>query len=568
MSMLTALKISGRSPEGNSTSTTVPMTRRTLPAAIIASRRARLALFPEGGLRRALAHPWSPGFLGLLGAALLLPALWAGFQMDDLFHRFALLGLGGPWIDLFVPYSGDPVAHREMLDGGGLPWWVVADFQHANFRYLSVLSMKLDYLLWPSSPALMHLHSLVWMAACIVVTAWLYRDVMPELWIAGLAGLLFALDDAHALPAAYLANRNALIATFFGVLALLSLVRAEHEGPSYRCGLFLALALSAGEIALGIVGYLVAFALFVDRAPPRARALRLAPSALVLISWIALYRLGGFGSRGSGFYLDPSGDPFAFLAALPERASVLLVGQWTPIPADLLLTPSGGWDLFFWPAVLVWSGLILGGVPLLAKSRSARFWAAGMLAALVPIAAAGPQNRLLFFVGIGAMGLLAEWLGQLAARIRASSGLPWREAPALAIASLLLVTHVFLAPLGAWVFLDAQASYGEKIQQAIDSIPDDPILSSQDLVLVNPVDVIYLGASLQVGKMLAGKTPARRVLALAAGAPLSILRLDQRTLEIRHEGGMFPNSFSRFFRPQSAPMAAGDGMSLPVSTSR
>ena len=48
--------------------------------------------------------------------------------------------------------------------------------------------------------------------------------------------------------------------------------------------------------------------------------------------------------------------------------------------------------------------------PLLRRDREARFWTLGMVLALLPISATFPANRLLFFVGLGAMALLARLL--------------------------------------------------------------------------------------------------------------------------------------------------------------
>jgi hypothetical protein len=47
------------------------------------------------------------------------------------------------------------------MQSGSLPWWAAEEFRHANLRYLSTLTMMLDHFLWPDSPRLMHLHSLL-----------------------------------------------------------------------------------------------------------------------------------------------------------------------------------------------------------------------------------------------------------------------------------------------------------------------------------------------------------------------------------------------------------------------
>jgi len=121
---------------------------------------------------------------------------------------------------------------------GTMPWWGSLELHHAFFRYMTTLTMMLDYRLWPNSPALMHLHSLFWLAAVVLAAALLYREVLGTTWIAGLASLMYALDGAHAVPAGYLADRDALIACCFGFLSLLFFVRWRKIGRSrdrWRC---------------------------------------------------------------------------------------------------------------------------------------------------------------------------------------------------------------------------------------------------------------------------------------------------------------------------------------------
>ena len=58
-----------------------------------------------------------------------------------------------------------------------MPWWGSPDLHQAFLRYASTLTMMLDYRLWPNYPALMHLHSLLWLAAAVLAAALLYREV-------------------------------------------------------------------------------------------------------------------------------------------------------------------------------------------------------------------------------------------------------------------------------------------------------------------------------------------------------------------------------------------------------
>ena len=66
-------------------------------------------------------------------------------------------------------------------------------------------------------------------------------------------------------------------------------------------------------------------------------------------------------------------------------------------------------SLFWWAAVVSIGLLTLLFAPLLKRDRLARFWAAGMLFATIPVCATLPMDRLLTFVGFGAFGLLAQF---------------------------------------------------------------------------------------------------------------------------------------------------------------
>jgi len=61
------------------------------------------------------------------------------------------------------------------------------------------------------------------------VVAMFYRQLMLSAWLAGLAALLYTIDDAHSMVAGWVANRNASLMLLFGVLALMAHVRWRRE---------------------------------------------------------------------------------------------------------------------------------------------------------------------------------------------------------------------------------------------------------------------------------------------------------------------------------------------------
>jgi hypothetical protein len=530
-----------------------------------ASMRDRVA----AGIRTALAHRCLPLAVAILAAIGMLPALTGGWQLDDYFQRVTILGYGDSKpIQTFVQYIDRPHNLRQM-DFGTLPWWASPDLHQAFLRYASTLTMMLDYRLWPNHPALTHLHSLLWLAAAVLAAAFLYREVLGATWVAGLAALMYALDGAHAVPAAYLANRNALIACCFGFLSLLEFVRWRklgHRRTRWLSVLMLALSLSAGEMGLATAAYLLSYALTVDRDGIRARLMRLLPHGGVLAAWALIYKFGNFGSHGSGFYLDPLRDPLGFAGSFCQRAAFLLMGQWTPIPAEMSMANAPGTSAFFHLSVFSFAIAAIVAVlfiPLILRDQMARFWGLGALLSLVPIGAVGPENRLLGFVGLGSMALLAQLTQLVFARSSAVSVPRVWKGFAWAATLILLLIHLIAAPLLGIARITYQANVSSRMMRAMASVPSDPRIESQDLVLINPPDHIYLVTAIWTVKRLENLPVPRHLRALSTGGTLEVTRVGPRSLRVRFLGGFFPTEFSRYVRSQNDRFSPGQHFELP-----
>lgn len=522
-----------------------------------AARAARAAT-------RSLTARWLPLWAGLLAAGALWPALCAGFQLDDHFQHSALLAANGRSpLRLFEFYGGDPAAGQRMLESGwALPWWAPVDFRHRLLRWVSAATMQLDHTLWPRSAALMHAHSLLWLGALVACTALLYRQLLGNIWPAGLAALLYAVDDAHALPTVYLANRNALIACCLGVLCLWCYARGRQRG-SIGCTvlspLCLLLSLGAGELGIATAGYLLAYALFLDRASFGQRIAALVPHGAVLLSWALVYRHGGFGAHGSGYYHEPLREPLAFLRACAEHIPRLLLGQWTPFAAEQSPTP-----LLRALALLVTALLPLLLFPIVRRDPVARFFAGGATLSLVPIAATGPMNRLLFFVGVSSMGLLGLGLRALIEAARDPRRAIATRSAAGGSAGVLLAMHLVLAPAQAFAVLAYQASVSDRQLRAIASVPADAALAAQDLVLLNCPDFAYAGMAIAPVKAAQRAPIARRLRALTATASaMRLARPDAYTLEATLDPGLFSDELSRYFRSRELAFRVGDRVELP-----
>lgn len=527
-------------------------------------------------LRRRVEHPSFARWAACVAFVFALPSLAAGFFLDDHVHRFFLTQssrfswLSRSPLDIFSLVHRSAAERKEMLDRGFLPWWTADDLQFALVRPLSSLTHALDYALWPTQPALMHLHSLLWFAAVVLAAGALYRRLLEPPFVAGLATLLFALDDAHGMMVGWIANRNALLTAVFGLIALVAHDAWRRDGDRrgavlgpamFACGLL------AGESIIGFLGYLCAHAAFIDRAPWSRRLAALAPYAGLTLIWLVSYRVLGYGVVGSGVYLDPLNDPAGFLAAVGKRGPGLLLGQLATPPSETVLIleelTRHGHLIFVGVALafLLFVAWVLR--PLWSRDPSVRFFGAGMLLSVVPVCAAIPDDRLLLNVGIGAMGVVASLVGRGAAELgRLAPSRHWRvSARVLTIG--FLIFHAGLGPLLLPLRVLSPRLLEARYQGNYGTLPQDPELGEQTLVIVNAPDAgsCFLLFFWMWG---GGWIPPARVRCLSAQMlPFQLTRPDDRTLVARSETGYVTTLSERATRSKDSPFTRGALRRLP-----
>jgi len=510
-------------------------------------------------LRQLLAWRNLPWLLALLAMLLCAPAIDLGWQIDDHFHRAAMVRqdiefLARSPIGLFDFIRGTEKV-REWIAEGYCPWFTDPDLSIGFFRPLSSLTHWFDYRLWPDDPRLMHFHSLLWLAAVVLAAAWFYRRIIPTPWVAGLAALLMAVEDAHAMAAVWLANRNALIGLFFGVLALIAHHRWCRDG--WKMGAWLApaaflLALLANEGALAIGGYLLAHALFLERGPWLGRLGALVPCGVVGLSWAMTYKALGYGVTGSGTYVDPVASPLTFLGEAISRGPILLFGQ-LGFPADIayLMPETLGrrvWIIAL--AVLLLALLFL--LPLLRRERLARFFFTGMLIAVIPVCSTTASTRLLHFVGIGGLGLLALFLSGVLGRERWLPRNRWFAWPARGAVALLIVIHLLMAPLSLALTADSVRRVGDRlgVREAASMNSLGREVQDRVLVMVNAPTVAVTSYGWLIHVLDGGVRPRGSHLLGSTTHPLVIERTDVRTLVLSAAGG--------FLAPPGSPVPGED----------
>ncbi len=500
--------------------------------------------------RTWLTNPRLGIHLVLLTLLLGAPSLWLGWQLDDYVHRASLVGVdqfpdaSRAWWNLFGFLDGDPVVNQALIERGALPWWSSPTLRLAFFRPVAGLTHWLDYQLWPNTPALMHLQSLFWYAAVVLGMTRLFRSTASVAFAAGIAALVFAIDDSHGMPLVWLANRNSVVALLFTTISLLSHIRWRRDGShrhAWLSAVALLLALLSAEGAIATCAYVVSYALFIERGAVSKRARSLLPATAVTALWLVAYKILGYGASGSGMYVDPLTNPLRYLGAAVERAPLLLWGQWAWPPSDVHQLVSAPAGRLMWAVTVVFAaGLAYVLYPLLRRNRVARFWAVGMLLSLPPVCATFASHRLLMFVGIGGAGLLGEFLAEWQGKCEGG------KRPLLSLSRLavfgLIVVHMFLAPLGLLGASHAMKNFGVLSDGAVRSLPSDESIAGQDVFIVQ-IPAAFLAGSGPLVLAMDGRPVPRRLVTLGSSIfPIEIERPTASTLIFRPEGGFLPPS--------------------------
>ncbi len=518
-----------------------------------------------------LGRWWLPPATILLALLLVSPCLGVGPVGDDYMHmarvdpRLRAPGFAYAPLDLFTFVSGDPAQRAVLLEEGVFGWWMAPDFRMSFWRPLSSLTHVLDHRLWPRSFVLAHAQSMLWLAALLAVLAVLFRRFHIP-WIAHLALLLYAVDDARGWVLGWVANRNVLVAATLAFAALVVHDRARRDG--WRPGLWLAPALFAaallgGEAALGVTAYLLAHALFIDSGPLARRLARLWPYAALSVAWLAAYKALGYGTSGGGMYLNPLDEPTAYFGALAERLPVLAAAQVGLGLADAwLVLPTAARVVAYSLALLTLAVFAAVLAPVWRRRPACRFWALGAVLSLPPVCATYPMDRLLVFAGVGAMGTIALILAE------------WREGDALAllprarrvlatgVVLMLVLLHVVLAPALLPLRVLAVgylARIGDRLEA---SIPTDETIRGKSLVILSSSAEMTTFPPWMQRQVSGVPRPARMRVLASCFSKVHVSRPDATTLRLRPEKGFLDHEWLRMVRGLSRPFRPGDEVVL------
>jgi hypothetical protein len=512
-----------------------------------------------------LSKRWSITLVALLGTVMVLPTLNTGLIGDDFMFKSRLTGQTiqshpGSFFGLFTFADGQTAHVQHLKDIGQVPWWAADHARMSFWRPLSELTHWLDYQLWPNSPVMMHVHSLLWYGLLICLLARLYRALDPAPLQSGVATLIFSLSAVHLMTVIWLAARNQLMAGCLLVVTL-QFFHQWRQGQGSRYGVFAMLSLLLGllsaEAAVATMAYLVAYAVAYEHGKPwRSRLVSLLPFLFILIAWRLVYSQLGYGSAETGGYIDPAVAPRQFAHALLQRFPSLLLSYLYGVTSSTLgALPDAMRSMYSLSAAsaVVGSALVVHYFGMWSKPL-ARFFALGALLALVPVCAAESNDRLLLNAELGLSALLAMLFLHVMAHYRQYTN-RWAWVSKLVV-GILMVVHLLVYPL-ATVGL---ATVTPKVVRTLEhdeplSLPDIERGARVHVILVNPPQALFVGYYPLV-REYHGLHNADSTQALASGDQLlTLTAVSDRTIRMTAPNG-FGEALSRDF--STHPFKAGD----------
>lgn len=467
--------------------------------------------------------------------ALLLsaPSLGSGLQTDD----HLIVGRLERGLPLFQSFRITPQDFAEGQQFGNFPWWSGPNVRIAFLRPLSELSTRLDMALWGDNALLMHLENGLLYALIAWLAARIFRQLLPAR-SAGLAALLFVLNDAHGHSVGWIAGRNSLLSLLFVLASILTYLHFRRPGVGRLASpLLLALALASAEAGVTALAYLLAHALLLAQGPLRQRLLSLWPHALVALAWAGIYVMGGYGAHGAAWYRDVGGAPLVTLAEGLMDLPVWLFGQLgiSVISATLMVS-----KLAYVVVSVLLIPIVVLLIPVVRADRTSRFFALGMLLSIVPMFSTIPQDRVTLVASLGGFGLLASafsTLGECSSRLRRVS------------LRVLAALHLGLSPLLFLQAVTSMAGIEGASRKLTSALPDH---GGGHVVLVHsPLEILTLYAPM-IRRRAGGADLASLHQLYAGSADLSVTRVDARTLELRATPGYCNLGIECIFRAKNA----------------
>jgi hypothetical protein len=491
----------------------------------------------------------------LLGFLLTLPSVFSGYVQDDHVRRQSSLAITvyarRPAWDYFNALASEAeIAQYRERGVAQVTWWTPDTARSHFFRPIASLLHAFEFRFFGNAPWVMHVNRALLYALIVFLCTKLLTRFSSTPAAYGIACLLFAIDDGHAYSSGWISGANTLLTCVFGLIALLMHDHWRREKAKVGLALSLVgfvLSLLSSEGGLALMGYLVAYALFLESGKWKKRIATLAPATFIAVGYLIFYATQHLGVKGSFDYLSPTED-------LWQTALIVLGGTVTGTISQILSIPLLAIMLQMTGGVVVPTVLLAAVIAVfwrfLGSSKTVAFFGAGMVLSIAPFTIGMMGDRYLLWAGLGASGLL----GELFAVYTTTAKLQRSTAKTLLVTNT-VVSLIFFVPTLFWLAL---------IEDNIRKL--ETTITSEPTIMLNGHSISdNCAASLRYEKR--GQWPEHFYHLYEGMETLTVKRTGERTLLGTTPKGWFATSFvSRGTRPKELYFKQGQTFDLQLMT--
>lgn len=514
-------------------------------------------------------QPWWAGprlpLLVVFAVAVLLniPYLGGGFVADDILFLDVLemdprpfTWWGGLWSERDPPtFDWTDFASFRAL------WWLEAETMGTFWRPLFSWIFAGSVFLLGENAVPLHALSLIVHGAVCVCLVLLVRRLSGRAGLALLAGLLYAACEDHSLGVGWISTMTDLLCVLSIMLALLGHLRwlRTREGWALAVSLLaLAFAFMSKESAVTAPVVMVLLTLVAPRGEAediewsggalRARAVHAIrdlpswlPQTAALVLYLVLYKALGFGGMDNLMYLDPLGNPVAYLRNAALHGPVMWLATLSPVPPSTVMFVPESLGLLVAAGVVifaVWLALLWPH-----RRSGLALWALGSyLVALMPQLTTDASERGLYFPFIGA----AILLGLILARLRSAG--PWlHRLAAWAVLLGIAVPGAFMSLTMPYSMMGSFSALDDQIGTALPHLRERQPKETLVLNTSGMMVTFYVGGILESE---IGKRVDLRLLS-SCNAVVSLERTGEDSFTLRADRpGWLSNIFARAVRKE------------------
>jgi hypothetical protein len=491
-----------------------------------------------------------------LGFLLTAPSFFTGYFADDHFYRQhsidkTIFNQRPVW-DYFNFVSTDAETAR-FRERGILPWWTPDAFRLHFFRPITSVVHAFLFNSFGEAPWILHIGLALLYALLIFLCAKLLTRFSSNPVALGIGTLLFAIDDSHAYSAGWISAYNTMLGCIVGLSAILLYDRWRRIKSALGLALFVLaffVALLCSEGAMGLMGYVVAYAIFIERGAWYKKLAVLVPGISIAVGYALFYSLRHLGVKASGAFLSPTDDLWGSVLGVLSNTIMLVPSQLLSFPPLAMMLQMAG------PKGLVVAGVLLCVIIFIFRhfffsNRIVAFFGVGMVLSVVPYALGGAQDRYLIWAGLGACGLL----GELFALPVATLGTLQRISARILLFSNTVISLVFFIPfLLFYSMFELSAPAFEK-----------NVSTRNTVVLNGPLEVYFMYPPAR--RCANGDEWPQHFYYLYAGFDtVTIKRTGERALLAEISHGMFAKQGERLSRSKQFPFKQGDSVNLQLMT--